>query len=97
MLTDKLYSILSKDNTKALVVLSNKEHPVFKAHFPNNPVLPGFVHFEIVSDAFNLTITSIKKAKFLRTALPNQTLLYEKNGTQFKVYNNNELIASFSL
>ena len=97
MLTDKLYHIEFKDDAKAIVTLSTKEHPVFRAHFPNNPILPGFMHFDIVADAFNLKITSIKKAKFLKTALPAQTLIYKKNNTQFTVYCNDEKIASFTL
>ena len=97
MLTDNLYTIEFKDDTKAIVTLSNKDHPVFKAHFPDNPVLPGFVHFDIVSDAFNIELTSIKKAKFVKIALPSQTLVYEKNNDKFKVTCNSEEIASFSL
>jgi len=97
VLTDNLYTIEFKDDTKAIVTLSNEDHPVFKAHFPNNPVLPGFVHFDIVSNAFNMELTTIKKAKFVKIALPSQTLVYERNNNRFKITCNDKEIASFSL
>jgi len=97
MLIDHFYTVLSKENNKATVKLSSEEHPIFKAHFPKNPIMPGFVNFEIVADVFNLKITTIKKAKFLQTALPNQTLTYIKENMKFKVYHNDIEIANFSL
>ncbi|RRS29993.1 MAG: hypothetical protein P794_09255 [Epsilonproteobacteria bacterium (ex Lamellibrachia satsuma)] len=97
MLIDKLYTIEFKDDTKAIVKLSNKNHPIFKAHFPDHPILPGFVHFEVIADAFNLHISTIKKAKFLKTALPEQTLIYTKDNNKFSVVSENEEIASFSI
>ena len=97
MLTDKLYSVEFKDDTKAVVHLSNENHPIFKAHFPSRPIMPGYVNFEIVADVFDIEITTIKKAKFLKTALPNQTLTYEKNGSKFKVFCEMQEIANFTL
>ncbi len=92
-----LYTILSKDENKVVVKLSDATHPIFKAHFPTNAILPGFVNFEIISEAFDMEITSIKKAKFLKPALPEQELTYEKNANKFKVFCQNQEIASFTL
>ena len=97
VLTDNLYTIEFKDDSRAVVTLSSEDHPVFKAHFPNNSILPGFVHFDIISDAFGINMTTIKKAKFLKTALPSQTLVYQRNRNRFKITCNNEEIASISL
>ena len=97
MLVDKLYTIESKDENRAVVRLSDENHPLFKAHFPTSPIMPGFVNFEIVADAFDIEITTIKKAKFLDKALPNQTLIYERNGNKFKVFCQEKEIANFSL
>ena len=97
MLTDGLYELLFQDETKAIIKLSDENHPLFKAHFPTMPIMPGYVNFEIVADVFDLDITTIKKAKFLKTALPNQTLTYKKNNNKFKVYCQNEEIANFIL
>ncbi len=97
MFIDNLYTVEYKDENKAIVKLSDVNHPVFKAHFPQMPILPGFVNFEIVSDVFNIKITKIKKAKFLKTARPNQTLIYERDNNKFKVFCDNEEIANFIL
>ncbi len=94
---NKLYIIKSKDADTAVVILSDASHPVFRAHFPSHPILPGFIHFEIVGDVFNIEIESIKKAKFLKPALPGQTLIYKRNGSKFKVICEDKEIASFTL
>ncbi len=97
MIYNSLYEVKYKDDNSATVLLTDKKHPVFKAHFPVKPVLPGFIHFEIVSDVFGIDITTIKKAKFMKLVLPKQTLKYEKNGNKFKVFSNDEEVASFNL
>jgi 3-hydroxymyristoyl/3-hydroxydecanoyl-(acyl carrier protein) dehydratase len=96
-MTSKLYTIDFKDETKAIITLCDESHPIFLAHFPNNPILPGFLHFDIVSTIFDLSITEIKKAKFLKTAQPNDTLRYERKVNNFTVFANEHKIASFSL
>jgi len=97
MLTDGLYSVEFKDQSRAIVKLSDKNHPIFKAHFPSRPIMPGFINFEIVEDLFSIKITKIKKAKFLKTVLPNQTLTYEKNSNKFRVICDEEEVANFSI
>jgi 3-hydroxyacyl-[acyl-carrier-protein] dehydratase len=97
VLTKGLYRIEYISNDKAIVKLSDENHPVFKAHFPNYPILPGFVNFDIVSEAFGLEITNIKKAKFLNPASPNQTLTYLRDKNSFKVICEDEEIANFTL
>lgn len=92
-----LYEVISKNENEAVIKLSDKKHPIFKAHFPMHPILPGFVHFEIVSDIFDMEIVSIKKAKFMALVMPKQTLKYEKNGNKFKVICENKEVASFTL
>ncbi len=97
MLLDGLYKVLNKEKSQATIEFSDKEHPIFKAHFPSNPILPGFVHFEIVSALFDIKITTIKKAKFINIVLPKQILEYKRNGNKFTVlYESNE-VATFSL
>lgn len=97
MLLDGLYKVINKDRTQATVVLSDKEHPIFKAHFPSNPILPGFVHFEIVSALFDIEIITIKNAKFTNIVLPKQILEYKKNDNKFIVLCESNVVATFSL
>ena len=97
MFCDGLYRILSKDENKVIVKLSNKKHPIFEAHFPQKPILPGFVHFEIIEDTFNLKITTVKKTKFTKMVNPDEVLTYERNNNKFKIFSNNEEVASINL
>jgi len=97
VLIDNLYTIEFQDENKAIVKLSDENHPIFKAHFPTNPIMPGFMNFDIAADVFDLEITTIKKAKFLKTVKPNTVLVYERDGNKFKVLCENEETASFSL
>ena len=92
-----LYSVISADETSAQVLLSDENHPVFKAHFPQNPILPGFVHLEIIADVFQLELKGVKKAKYSAIIHPSQTLQYIKNANKITVTCNNKDVASFSL
>jgi len=97
MFCDGLYEILDKSENKAIVKLSNKKHPIFKAHFPQKPILPGFVHFEIIEDAFGIKITTVKKTKFTKMINPDEILTYERDKNKFKVFSNEEEVVSISL
>lgn len=97
MLTKNLYSIEFKSDEKAIIKLADNTHPVFLAHFPTQPVLPGFINFEIVSEVFDIKINNIKKAKFNKILEPNQIVVYKRNGNSFKVFRDDEIVASFAL
>ena len=97
MLLDGLYSVLESSNDEVSVLLSDASHPVFQAHFPLNPILPGFVHLEIISDVFNLEIKGVKKAKYMELVLPSQKVKYIKNANKIVATCNNKDVASFSL
>ncbi len=97
MLLDGLFEVLNKDKSQATVALSDQEHPIFKAHFPSNPILPGFVHFEIASALFDIEITTIKKAKFTEMVLPEQILEYKRDGSKFTVLCESKEVATFLL
>jgi len=97
MQIDSLFSILKQSADEVTIKLSDSEHPIFKAHFPSQPILPGFIHFEIVSRVFNIEITEIKKAKFSSLVLPKQIVKYIKKNNKFSVLFQDKEVASFSL
>ena len=97
MLLDGLYTVLNANETEANVLLSDENHPVFKAHFPQKPILPGFVHLEIIADVFKLQIQGVKKAKYTNIVLPSQTLQYIKNANKITVKSSDKDVASFTL
>ena len=62
----KILEITDKESEKEItILLSNKNHPFFKAHFPNNEILAGFLQIDIVTNILKHNIKKIKKAKFL--------------------------------
>lgn len=97
MLLDGLYSIEQKSEEGGVVRLSDASHPVFEAHFPNNPILPGFVHLEIIEALFEIQITGIKKAKYSAMVLPSQTLHYIKDNKKIVVTCQDKEVASFNI
>jgi 3-hydroxyacyl-[acyl-carrier-protein] dehydratase len=96
-LIEDLFSVVQVDGERRSVQLSDEDHPIFKAHFPSNPILPGFVHLEIIARVFDLQISSVKKAKFTKMVSPSELLVYEKNDMKFKVFSKDIEVASFSL
>lgn len=85
-LSNNLYQILSKNDNKLIIKLSSKDHPVFKAHFPKNEILPGFLQIDIIADVFKHKITSIKKAKFISLILPDDIIEYNISTNDDKKY-----------
>lgn len=70
----EMFTLLQKGEKYCKIGLDDERHPIFKAHFPNNPILPGFVLLEIASTLFNQKGKEIKKAKFLHHILPSSIL-----------------------
>jgi len=70
MLIEGLYDILttttlSEENDSTVAVHLNKEHELFKGHFPENPVLPGVVMLQIIKE---LSEKQLQKKLFLKAA-----------------------------
>ncbi|MDD5358914.1 MAG: hypothetical protein PHI79_05690 [Sulfurovaceae bacterium] len=74
-LTNNLYNIMYTKNTEVGIRLTDASHPVFKAHFPNYPVLPAFLQIDIISEIFNLDIIGIIKSKFIEPLFPLDELV----------------------
>jgi 3-hydroxyacyl-[acyl-carrier-protein] dehydratase len=97
MLLDGMYTLIEKKDDTVRVMLAESTHPIFQAHFPSKPILPGFVHLEIISTLFNVEISKIKKAKFLDLVLPSQALTYSRDDNKYFVRHNGNLVASIIL
>ena len=82
-----LYTITQQNTQELTIQLANENHPIFKAHFPEHPILPGFALIDIMAECLNDTIVGINQSKFIANALPNDILLcnIENNQKQKKI------------
>ena len=71
-----LFTVIHQDKTQVIIKLHDKNHPIFKAHFPEYPILPGFLLIEILTSILNVTIKKIHSGKFISHTLPNDTIIY---------------------
>lgn len=65
MLIAGLYKVIQVDNTDEGIVAKvhlNKDHEIFKGHFPGNPVMPGVCMIQMIKE---LTEEAIGKDLFL--------------------------------
>lgn len=87
-LLENLFKILEKSDNYYKIQLATKEHPVFKAHFPENEILPGFMQIDIIANILNHKISSISKAKFLSIIKPEDVIEYyitNSDTTKYKI------------
>ena len=80
MLIEGLYTITEfeykEQEVKAIVQL-NKDHEIFKGHFPGNPVMPGVCMLQIIKELTekamgrSLLLTVASNIKFMAIINPN--------------------------
>jgi len=75
---DNLFSVKSSGQDVYSVVLADCNHPVFLAHFESNPILPGFLHIDMLASIYNIEILEVRKAKYFEIIRPLETLLIKK-------------------
>ena len=88
LLTKKLYTHKKLSENSWEVVMADNTHPVFKAHFEGNPLLPAFLQIDIMSEILNKKLIGIEKSKFKMPIFPNDIVVYnivKKVGNSYKV------------
>lgn len=103
MLIEGFYKVNSVENTENGMVAAihlNKEHDIFKGHFPGNPVTPGVCMIQIIKELTEefvgkkLFLTSCSNIKFMAIINPEKTpdlnieLTIEHQDNDIKVKNN---------
>ena len=107
MLIPGFYKILdfnvSNKNIEATLLL-NKDHNIYKGHFPGQPVVPGVIQLQIIKEILEksknekLFLSKVGTAKYLKMISPDIsgqlliTIQYEK--TEEGEYTVNALIGS---
>ncbi len=82
---DYLFEVIQKEEFSYKIKLTSKEHPVFKAHFPNNPILPGFLQIDIIENLFSKKLKKIKKTKFMGLILPEDEIEIKHHTSKYQV------------
>jgi len=77
LLTKNLYSVKTLESSRWEVILTDEAHPVFKAHFKDNPLLPAFLQIDIFAEIINKELSKIERCKFKQPILPNDIVIYE--------------------
>ena len=78
-LNGTLYKILSHDDTHVVVEMLDG-HPVYKGHFPNQPITPGVMSLRMVKELCQMTTgyqirySHIKNCRFHSIIKPGDTL-----------------------
>ena len=80
----KLYTRILQDNNNVFVQLADSSHPLFEAHFPKYPLLPGFALIDIMATLFEDEIVTIHKSKFIKNIFPNDILECEVSKSEKK-------------
>jgi len=79
MLIEGLYKVISTENTSEGILAKvhlNKDHAIFKGHFPGNPVMPGVCMIQIIKELTeeatgkNLFLSVSSNIKFMAVINP---------------------------
>lgn len=82
-LTDDFFRIVSDradGNVSVMTLELNPDHYIFRAHFPEMPVVPGACLLQILAELTslkagrNLAISEIRLSKFINPVLPEKDL-----------------------
>jgi len=81
----KILDVIKTQNSLIATVSLDSTHSIYKGHFPNKPITPGVIFFQIIKQLLEnhfeqpLRISEIKNAKFLKPVIPEDgiTLIFE--------------------
>lgn len=82
MLIEGFYKIIAQENSEGEFktrVLFNKDHEIYKAHFPGNPITPGVCIVQVLKDLVcrkfdkGFIFSPVANIKFLNVVNPEQT------------------------
>lgn len=98
MLLKNFYQVITKDNQQNIYdfeILINKDHDIFKGHFPDNPVMPGVCMLQILKElteeivSAKLFMHKCINVKFMALINPENNSTLKLN---IKISDDNEII-----
>jgi len=102
LLSKDLYTSRQLEESRWEVTLTSEEHPVFKAHFEGNPLLPAFLQIDIFAELIQRSIVKIERCKFKQPIRPTDTIVYEiiknmDNMYRVKILKKNEVASEIKI
>lgn len=102
LLSKNLYTYKELSTDSWEVTMADETHPVFKAHFEGNPLLPAFLQIDIMGELLNKKLLSIDKSKFKLPILPNDVIVYKivkkvENNYKVEIYKDNISTTEFKV
>lgn len=106
MLNGNLYTILSQSNLH-FVVQFNAAHPIYKGHFPQQPITPGACLMQMTEELLslalkqNMQIREVTNLKFVAPHTPDKQLEVDfkpldTNKYQISIYDSQTVYAKMS-
>ena len=97
---ENLYTVVEQSDEEVKVKFAGQDHPVFQAHFPEKPILPGFLQIDIIARILEDEIVTIKYSKFISHILPTDTIVYhikrDKKKRKIKVMKNSKKVSEIA-
>lgn len=103
VLISELYRINALRDDVIEIILAAETHPVFKAHFEGNPLLPAFLQIDILSDILALNVVEIVRSKFMEPIRPLDVIRYtmvkdeERSQLKVKLFKGDKTVSEFTL
>lgn len=96
--TEKLYEVTERTQERVQVRFTDRTHEVFQAHFPQRPLLPGFLQVDVFAEALGVNVREISSAKFMKIISPEElvTCRYKisDNKLRLELFNEKEELIS---
>ena len=97
-LTKDFYTVKQLDELSWEVTFADATHPVFKAHFEGNPLVPAFLQIDIFGEIIKKELSKIERCKFKLPILPNDNVIYKiikvvENKYKIKIYKDEQEVS----
>ena len=97
-LTKDFYGVKKLNDESWEVSFTDENHPVFKAHFEDYPLVPAFLQIDIIGEILGKVLSKIDRCKFKLPILPNDIVVYKiikqiDNRYKIKIFKKDEEVS----
>lgn len=92
-LINDFFTIVDDDAVNNRIMIRiNADHEVFKAHFPDNPIVPGVLQIQLITELLetrfkrHLYMNEIRNIKFISVLIPNSEEVLSFQFNKLEIY-----------